>query len=74
MGKGMNEAVSEENAIEPSVEFQSPERAKMPAESSSKESATEAQPTDKHADHRAMEEHANNHVMETEEELDPQHL
>jgi hypothetical protein len=42
----------------------------MPSGPSTEEQATEAHPTDEHA----MNEHSNDHAMEAEPELDPQHL
>jgi hypothetical protein len=63
------------NLVEPSVDTPAPESAmdmpeERPSEPSIEEQATEAHPTDEHA----MDEHANDHAMETESELDPQHL
>jgi len=63
------------NLVEPSVDTPAPDSAmempeEMPLEPSIEEQATEAHPTDEHA----MNEHSNDHAMETEVELDPQHL
>jgi len=63
------------NLVEPSVDTPAPDSAmempeEMPSEPSIEEQATEAHPTDEHA----MNEHSNDHAMETEVELDPQHL
>ena len=63
------------NLVEPSGDTPAPESAmdmpeEMPSEPSIEEQGTEAHPTDEHA----MNEHSNDPAMETEAELDPQHL
>jgi hypothetical protein len=64
------------NLLEPSVDTPAPGSAmdlpeEMPSEPSiMEEQATEAHPADEHA----MNEHSNDHTMEAEAELDPQHL
>ncbi len=64
------------NLLEPSVDTPAPGSAmdlpeEMPSEPSiMEEQATAVHPTDEHA----MNEHSNDHAMETEAELDPQHL
>jgi len=75
----LNKEFPVNEAIESSVDIQMPETAMdmseaMPLEPSIEESATEALPMDEHADGHAMGEHATDHVVETETELDPQHL
>jgi hypothetical protein len=71
----LDEGMNQDHPMEPSVDPQAPESAmdmpeERPSEPSIEEQATEAHPTDEHA----MDEHANDHAMETEAELDPQHL
>jgi hypothetical protein len=72
----LDEGMNQNPLIEPTVDAHVPESAMdmpeaMPSEPSiMEEQATEAHPADEHA----MNEHANDHAMETEAELDPQHL
>jgi hypothetical protein len=71
----LDEGMNQNHLIEPTVDAQVPESAmdlleEMPSEPSTEEQAVEAHPTDEHA----MNEHSNDHVMEAEAELDPQHL
>jgi len=71
----LDEGMNQNALIEPTVDAQSPESGmdmpeEMPSEPSTEEQAAEAHPTDEHA----MNEHSNDHVMEAEAELDPQHL
>lgn len=70
MDNSMQEAV-----IESSIDLQTPENGmempeEMPLEPSIEIQSTESHPTDDHA----MDELSNDHAMETEPELDPQHL
>ncbi len=67
----MGEGMMQDSSIEPSVDVQTPENAvdmsrAKPLESSLKESAIAAHPTNEHA--------MGEQTMETEAELDPQHL
>ena len=71
----LDEGMNQNALIEPTVDAQSPESGmdmpeEMPSEPSTEEQAAEAHPTDEHT----MNEHSNDHVMEAEAELDPQHL
>ena len=71
----LDQGMNQNNLIEPTVDAQVPESAmdmleEMPSEPSTEEQATETHSKDEHA----MNEHANDHAMETEAELDPQHL
>ena len=61
--------------VEPSGDTPAPERAMDMPEEMSSEPSIEEQVTDTHpADEHAMNEHSNDHAMETEAELDPHHL
>jgi len=63
------------NLVEPSGDTPAPERAMDMPEEISSEPSIEEQATDTHpADEHAMNEHSNDHAMETEAELDPHHL
>jgi len=71
----LDEGMSQDQLIEPSVDAQVPESAMdmpeaMPSEPSIEEQPADAPPTDEHA----RNEHANDHAMEAEPELDPHHL
>jgi hypothetical protein len=72
LGEGMNQ----NPLIEPTVDAQVPESAMdLPEEMPSEPSIMEEQATAVHpTDEQAMNEHSNDHAMETEAELDPQHL
>ena len=71
----LDQGMNQNHLIEPTVDAQVPESAmdmieEMPSEPSTEEQATETHSKDEHA----MNEHANDQAMETEAELDPQHL
>ena len=71
----LDQGMIQNHLIEPTVDTQVPESAmdmpeEMPSQPSTEEQAKDAHPTDEHA----MNEHATDHAMETEAELDPQHL
>ena len=71
----LDQGMNQNHLIEPTVDTQVPESAmdmpeEMPSQPSTEEQAKDAHPTDEHA----MNEHANDQAMETEAELDPQHL
>jgi hypothetical protein len=72
----LDEGMNQNPLIEPTVDAHVPESAMdMPEEMPSEPSIMEEQATEAHpADEHAMNEHANDHAMETEAELDPQHL
>ncbi len=71
----LNDSMSQDQLIEPSVDAQVPESAMNMPEAMPSEPFIEGQPTDAHStDEHAKNDHANDHAMETEEELDPHHL
>ena len=72
----LDDSMSQDQLIEPSVDAQVPESAMDMPEAMSSEPSIEGQPTDAHPtdDEHAKNEHANDQAMETEEELDPHHL
>ena len=71
----LNDSMSQDQLIEPSVDAQVPESAMNMPEAMPSEPFIEGQPTDAHStDEHAKNDHANDHAMEAEEELDPHHL